>query len=75
MGPWAFMCEIDFMDYGMGLGTGYGQRLIKAEKTILTSVERDRLVGLIDLLNSSATQLDTDEQAEFSALLGKLTGE
>lgn len=28
MGPWAFMCEECFMDYGVGLGTGAGQRLV-----------------------------------------------
>ena len=28
MGPWANMCEDCFQDYGIGLGTGLGQRLI-----------------------------------------------
>jgi hypothetical protein len=28
MGPWANMCELDFVKYGVGLGTGRGQRLI-----------------------------------------------
>jgi len=27
-GPWAFMCEEHFATYGMGLGTGRGQRLV-----------------------------------------------
>lgn len=41
---------------------------------ILTPEERNRLVELIDLLNDlSVTQLDTDESAEFSRLLTKLT--
>lgn len=31
-GPWAFMCAECFPLYGMGLGTGLGQRLIKEEK-------------------------------------------
>lgn len=30
-GPWANMCEDDFTLYGIGLGTGRGQRLIKRE--------------------------------------------
>lgn len=30
-GPWANMCEIDFQAYGVGLGTGKGQRLILAD--------------------------------------------
>jgi hypothetical protein len=28
MGPWANMCEDCFAQYGRGLGTGVGQRLI-----------------------------------------------
>jgi hypothetical protein len=27
-GPWAYMCEDCFRDYGIGLGTGRGQRLV-----------------------------------------------
>jgi hypothetical protein len=27
MGPWAFMCEPHFQQYGVGLGEGRGQRL------------------------------------------------
>lgn len=29
-GPWAFMCEADFKEYGIGLGTGRGQRLVQS---------------------------------------------
>lgn len=28
LGPWANMCEADFETYGVGLGTGKGQRLV-----------------------------------------------
>lgn len=28
MGPWAYMCGADFKRYGVGLGTGKGQRLV-----------------------------------------------
>jgi len=28
MGPWANMCEEHFRQYGIGLGTGRGQRLV-----------------------------------------------
>lgn len=28
MGPWAYMCEEDFQAYGVGLGTGRGQKLV-----------------------------------------------
>lgn len=28
LGPWAFMCGAHFSKYGMGLGTGVGQKLI-----------------------------------------------
>jgi hypothetical protein len=31
LGPWANMCEAHFAQYGVGLGTGKGQRLILAE--------------------------------------------
>ena len=31
MGPWAYMCETHFHMYGIGLGTGQGQRLIVRE--------------------------------------------
>jgi hypothetical protein len=27
-GPWAYMCEEHFKMYGVGLGTGKGQRLV-----------------------------------------------
>lgn len=27
-GPWAFMCEVDFQQHGVGLGLGRGQRLL-----------------------------------------------
>ena len=30
MGPWAFMCPAHFEEYGLGLGTGVGQRLVVA---------------------------------------------
>jgi hypothetical protein len=28
MGPWSFMCQADFEFFGVGLGTGRGQRLV-----------------------------------------------
>jgi hypothetical protein len=28
MGSWAYLCEAHFRDYGVGLGTGAGQRLV-----------------------------------------------
>jgi hypothetical protein len=28
MGPWAYMCSGHFRAYGIGLGTGFGQKLI-----------------------------------------------
>jgi hypothetical protein len=31
-GPWAYMCEEHFGQYGIGLGTGRGQRLIVGER-------------------------------------------
>lgn len=31
-GPWAYMCEYDFTMYGVGLGTGKGQRMILIEE-------------------------------------------
>lgn len=30
-GPWAYMCEECFDHYGVGLGTGRGQRLLLRE--------------------------------------------
>lgn len=27
-GPWAYMCERHFQSFGIGLGTGRGQRLL-----------------------------------------------
>jgi hypothetical protein len=30
-GPWAYMCGAHYSKYGMGLGTGVGQRLILKE--------------------------------------------
>jgi hypothetical protein len=32
MGPWANLCEGHFQHYGVGLGTGRGQRLVIATK-------------------------------------------
>lgn len=37
MGPWADMCESHFLAYGVGLGTGKGQKYIVGEEP-----ERDR---------------------------------
>lgn len=34
MGPWAYMCENHFAKYGVGLGTGRGQRLILKEGVV-----------------------------------------
>jgi hypothetical protein len=28
MGPWANMCEMDFKEFGVGLGLGRGQKLL-----------------------------------------------
>jgi hypothetical protein len=28
MGPWSFMCQDDFEFFGVGLGTGLGQRIV-----------------------------------------------
>ncbi len=32
MGPWAYMCDEHFQQYGVGLGTGRGQRLITEDR-------------------------------------------
>ncbi len=32
MGPWAAMCEAHFKEHGLGLGTGYGQKLVSPEE-------------------------------------------
>lgn len=31
-GPWAYLCVPCFVDHGVGLGTGRGQRLIRGER-------------------------------------------
>jgi len=31
IGPWAYMCERHFKEYGVGLGTGLGQKLVVKE--------------------------------------------
>jgi hypothetical protein len=31
MGPWSFMCQDDFEFFGVGLGTGLGQRIVLVE--------------------------------------------
>lgn len=32
MGPWANMCPEHFMDFGVGLGVGMGQRLLTLDQ-------------------------------------------
>jgi hypothetical protein len=32
LGPWAYMCDDAFRKYGVGVGTGRGQRLIPPAK-------------------------------------------
>lgn len=27
-GPWAYLCEADYAEFGIGLGTGRGQELV-----------------------------------------------
>ena len=29
-GAWAFMCDAHFQQYGVGVGTGHGQKLVTA---------------------------------------------
>lgn len=36
MGPWGFMCSTHYGLYGVGLGTGDGQRLVLAVKETVT---------------------------------------
>jgi hypothetical protein len=31
MGPWGYMCQDDFEFFGVGVGTGLGQRLVLAD--------------------------------------------
>jgi len=31
-GPWAYMCDEHFAHYGVGLGTGKGQKLIYSDE-------------------------------------------
>lgn len=60
-GPWANMCEDAFRRYGVGLGTGLGQRYIVGEKpkakpslreiADMSYDELDDLVGDGDLLD------------------------
>ena len=33
LGPWAYMCEAAFREYGVGLGLGKGQRLVTKNGT------------------------------------------
>lgn len=33
---WGYMCEACFHDYGSGLGTGYGQKLIFTKEQLIT---------------------------------------
>jgi hypothetical protein len=40
MGFWAFLCGQCFQDYGVGLGTGNGQKLILRESVAGEAVER-----------------------------------
>lgn len=43
MGPWANMCEVHFNEYGIGLGTGRGQRLVlKSEAAPVTGCQHRR---------------------------------
>lgn len=39
-GPWANMCAVHFGGFGVGLGTGKGQRLIVGEKPVLPDDEK-----------------------------------
>ena len=32
MGPWAYMCQAHYTQYGDGLGLGFGQRLVLKTK-------------------------------------------
>lgn len=40
MGPWANMCAKHHVQYGTGVGTGRGQKLIVGEKPAVTDQER-----------------------------------
>jgi len=39
VGPWAYMCETHFSQYGTGLGLGVGQKLVLGNNNDLDSSE------------------------------------
>jgi hypothetical protein len=57
VGPWANMCDDHWADYGIGLGTGVGQRLIVGEAPVVTEEERRQKVQEA-LRNNSMADLE-----------------
>ena len=51
LGPWANMCETHFRQFGMGLGTGKGQKLILKKADVKKELNR-RLHLLKDELSN-----------------------
>lgn len=43
MGPWANMCAEDFKTFGMGLGTGKGQKLVLSSQMYSETTEQPLL--------------------------------
>jgi hypothetical protein len=57
LGPWASMCDEHFEKFGIGLGTGVGQRLIVGEAPVVTEEERRQKVQEA-LRNNSMADLE-----------------
>jgi len=49
MGPWANMCQEHFDAYGVGLGTGQGQKYLLASSMDLHTIDLDHDLGIRDL--------------------------
>jgi hypothetical protein len=51
MGPWAYMCKICFIKYGVGLGLGKGQELKEVQKMkrkmVIDEIELGEISGEI----------------------------
>jgi hypothetical protein len=63
MGPWSHLCEAHFSEYGMGLGTSFGQELILSDDEDAVAMIEDA-VRIIEATNEEAHELIHDAATE-----------
>lgn len=82
MGPWAAMCEKHFKEHGIGLGTGYGQKLVEqltpperpAPMTVgaVLQAKRKRPTRVCDSCRDTAEEMGLYDEESQSLIMAEM---